>query len=54
MVQVKFLTTEQINELRNKYKVSKVNRVNKYSNGTIKPNKRKVYGITTESKYYRA
>ena len=54
MVQVKFLTTAEINAMRDKYKPTKVNGQTKFSNGTPKQNKRKVYGITTESKYYRA
>lgn len=54
MVQVKFLTTAEINAMRDKYKPKKVNGQTKFSNGTPKENKRKVYGITSESKYYRA
>jgi hypothetical protein len=54
MVQVKFLTTAEINAMRDKYKPKKVNGQTKFSNGTPKQNKRKVYGVTTESKYYRA
>jgi hypothetical protein len=53
MVQVKFLTSAEIAELRTKYRVTKVAGKEKFSNGTNKTNARKVYGITTESKYYR-
>ena len=54
MVQVKFLTTAEINELRDRYKRKSVNGQTRTS--AIQPKERKAfkYGVTTETKYYRA
>ena len=54
MVQVKFLTTAEIDELRNRYKRKSVN--GKTRTSAIQPKERKAfkYGITTETKYYRS
>lgn len=54
MVQVKFLTTAEIDELRNRYKRKVVN--GKTRTSAIQPKERKAfkYGVTTETKYYRA
>jgi hypothetical protein len=54
MVQVKFLTTAEIDELRNRYKRKVVNGQTRTS--AIQPKERKAfkYGVTTETKYYRA
>jgi hypothetical protein len=54
MVQVKFLTTAEIDELRNRYKRKRVNGQTRTS--AIQPKERKAfkYGITSENNYYRA
>ena len=54
MVQVKFLTTAEIDELRNRYKRKSVNGQTRTS--AIQPKERKAfkYGVTTETKYYRS
>jgi hypothetical protein len=54
MVQVKFLTTAEIDELRNRYKRKSVN--GKTRTSAIQPKERKAfkYGITSETNYYRA
>jgi hypothetical protein len=54
MVQVKFLTTAEIDELRNRYKRKSVN--GKTRTSAIQPKERKAfkYGITSENNYYRA
>jgi hypothetical protein len=54
MVQVKFLTTAEIDELRNRYKRKVVNGQTRTS--AIQPKERKAfkYGITSETSYYRA
>jgi hypothetical protein len=54
MVQVKFLTSAEIDELRNRYKRKSVN--GKTRTSAIQPKERKAfkYGITSENNYYRA
>jgi hypothetical protein len=54
MVQVKFLTTAEIDELRNRYKRKSVN--GKTRTSAIQPKERKAfkYGITSETNYYRS
>jgi len=54
MVQVKFLTTAEINKLRDRYKRKSVNGQTRTS--AIQPKERKAfkYGITSENNYYRA
>ncbi len=54
MVQVKFLTSAEIDELRNRYKRKSVN--GKTRTSAIQPKERKAfkYGITSETNYYRA
>jgi hypothetical protein len=53
MIQVKFLTTAEIDELRNRYKRKVVNGQTRTS--AIQPKERKAfkYGITSETSYYR-
>jgi hypothetical protein len=53
MVQVKFLTTAEIDELRDRYKRKSVNGQTRTS--AIQPKERKAfkYGITSETSYYR-
>jgi hypothetical protein len=54
MIQVKFLTTAEIDELRNRYKRKSVN--GKTRTSAIQPKERKAfkYGITSETNYYRS
>ena len=53
MVQVKFLTTAEIDKLRDRYKRKSVNGQTRTS--AIQPKERKAfkYGITSETSYYR-